>query len=164
MFDCLRLYGLWCLCLLVQLSTPAHAHTTTAHWHCSKQAPNAALEQPLTSPNNDVFDLSTTATNVVGVSLTDLMDVYSGRPVYMGNRHLTACFMAGQTSLNQSAYTRIGMQWTALQQLQRRSAIAQSHLRMVTSEAEMLQCIAQYSPAVGYLSHPTVTEQVSPCF
>lgn len=163
MFDGLKRRSLLLLGLLVQLSTPAHAQTATAHWHCSKPGQPAALEQPVVS-QDDVFDLSTTANNVVGVSLTDLMDVYSGRPVYMGNRHLTACFMAGHTPLNQSAYTRIGMQWTALQQLQRRSAIAQSHLRMVTSEAEMLQCIAQYSPAVGYLSHPTVTEQVSPCF
>jgi hypothetical protein len=143
---------------------PTNANTATAHWHCSKH-PNAQ-EATLTnaSVTDDFFDLTSSRHDTVGVSLTDLIDVYNGQIVLMGHRQLTACFLAGHHALNQSAQERVGLQWTSLEQIQRRSAIDYKHVRMVQSESEMLQCIATHYPAVGYLSQPTVTVAVAPCF
>jgi hypothetical protein len=149
-----------------------HAQTAprsdiTAHWHCSKHPAQPEFDLATAIPGqeaNDLFDLTPTQTGTVGVSLPDLMDAYSGRPVQMGSQQLTACFMVGQTALNQSAQERVGMQWPALQQQQRRSSVRSSHVRMVHSEAEMLHCIANHYPAVGYLSQPTNTSSVGPCF
>jgi hypothetical protein len=150
----------------------AHAQTAPkgdvmAHWHCSKHPGQMEFDLATASPGqeaDDLFDLTPTHTGAVGLSLPDLMDAYSGRPVQMGSQQLTACFMVGQTPLNQSAQERVGMQWPALQQQQRRSSVRSSHVRMVQSEAEMLQCIANHYPAVGYLSQPTNTSSVGPCF
>lgn len=153
----------------------AHAQATpkeeaTAHWHCSKHPESPEFNLATASPevydlaDDDLFDLTPAHTGTVGVTLPDLMDAYNGQPVLMGSQQLTACFMVGQTSLNQSAQERVGMQWPALQQQQRRSSVRNSHVRMVQSEAEMLLCIANHYPAVGYLSQPTETAQVAPCF
>lgn len=155
--------------VLVHAQTPPSSGIT-AHWHCSKHPtpPDFDLAAASTAHPalgaNDLFDLTPAQTGTVGVSLPDLIDAYSGRPVQMGSQQLTACFMAGQTALNQSAHERVGLHWPTLQLQQRRNHVRYSHIRMVQSETEMLQCIANHYPAVGYLSHPTNTPTVGPCF
>jgi hypothetical protein len=145
-------------------STYAQASAATAHWHCSKHPHAPEFELAMADDEDDFFDLTQASPSTLGVSLPDLIDVYNGRRVQMGSRHLTACFMVGQHALNHSAQERVGLQWASLQQLQRRSAISHNHVRMVQTESEMLQCIANHYPAVGYLSQPTETAAVAPCF
>lgn len=155
--------------VLVHAQTPSISGIT-AHWHCSKHPASpdfdlAAANSPHQAPGDkDLFDLTPAHTGTVGVSLPDLIDAYSGRPVTMGSQQLTACFMIGQTALNQSAHERVGLHWPTLQLQQRSNNLRYSHIRMVQSETEMLQCIANHYPAVGYLSHPTNTPTVGPCF
>jgi hypothetical protein len=143
---------------------PSSHEAVQAHWHCSKHPASNEFELVKADLKEGFFDLTQGAPFTVGVSLSDLIDVYKGRRVLMGSRQLTACFIGGQHALNHSAHERVGLQWASLQQSQRRSAIDFSHVRMVQSESEMLQCIASYYPAVGYLSQPTVTVAVAPCF
>jgi hypothetical protein len=169
------MYWLTIVTLTGLLSTAAHAQSTaprayaqapaaTAHWHCSKHPHAPEFELANAGDEDDFFDLTQANPNIVGVSLPDLIDVYNGKRVQMGNRPLTACFMVGQHALNHSAQERVGLQWGSLQQLQRRSAISHNHVHMVQTESEMLQCIANHYPAVGYLSQPTETATVAPCF
>ena len=167
----LKSYLLTTATLLGLLGLDARAQTptvtstpTTAHWHCSKHPNAPALNLANAAEQDDLFNLSTAHPGVVGLTLPDLIEVFKGHPVQMGQRQLTACFLSGKHPLNQSALERVGLQWTSLEHLRRLSANQQNHVQMVHSEAEMLQCIANNYPSVGYVSQPTETPALAPCF
>ena len=104
------------------------------------------------------------APDVIGVSIRDLIDIYSGVPVRVGDLPLSACFMPGRNQLSLAALQSLGLQSTAIQALARKSAIVQSNLHLVTDEQQMQTCISRHFPAVGYLSQPVNTEKILPCF
>jgi len=136
-----------------------------AVWHCSKhQAFNlSSADEPTTAPD-DLFYLSSFSVDTIAISLNDLTDIYNGRRVQLGQQPLTGCFMAGDTPLNRAAFESIGLRWSSLQLMSRRSAIARGQLFMVHSEGGMLACIANNYPAVGYLSTPHDNDEVGLCF
>ena len=141
------------------------AQAQQAVWHCSKhqQLNMISTSAPL-ADQDDLFDLSNFSASTIAISLNDLSDIYNGRPVQLGQQSLTGCFMAGDIALNQAAFSSIGLRGSALQLMNRRNAIAQSQLRMVHSESDMLVCIANNYPAVGYLASALVNDEVAPCF
>jgi hypothetical protein len=133
-------------------------------WHCSRNAQSAM--EVSASAQEDQFSLASFSStmDVIGVSISDLIDVYSGVPVRIGGLPLSACFMPGNENLTSAALTSLGLQPAAIQALARRSAIIQSNLHIVTSVAQMLSCIARHFPAVGYLDEPHETQDSQPCF
>jgi hypothetical protein len=132
-------------------------------WHCSRNG--------LTSKGNilaqaEQFSLASmgSSEDVIGVSIRDLIDVYSGTHVKVGGEPLSACFISGEDTMTASALKSLGLKPVAIQALARKSTIVQSHLYLVTDEVQMKTCIAKHFPAVGYLSEPTETEHFMPCF
>ena len=133
-------------------------------WHCSRNVDTekAAL---LASQENQFYIASfNSSLDVIGVSISDLIDVYSGVPVRIGGLPLSACFRPGDAPITSEALTSLGLQPSAVQALARKSTIIHNHLHLVTSDKQMLSCIAQHFPAVGYLHEPNETEAALPCF
>lgn len=135
-----------------------------AVWHCSRA--NTALSQNKAPANEDNFGLASSGAQgqAIGISLLDLIDVYSNKVVQVSGRPLTACFLPGNSPLSLAALNALGLKAANMQLQARKSAIVQSKLQMVTDEPAMLACIAQNYPAVGYLSQSTETDQVLSCF
>lgn len=133
-------------------------------WHCSRATESVSEND--SAANEDSFYLASTAFNreALGISLMDLIDAYSSKPILINGRRLTACFMPGETPLSIQALRSLGLNTATMQLQARKSAIVQSHLHLVTDEAEMQNCIARYAPAVGYLERIINTDQVVPCF
>lgn len=126
------------------------------------------MQEEVQSADDDNFtsmDLSTSGANgAIGVTLEDLVAVYSGYPVRISGMPLVACFMPGQSPLSKDALLSLGLNASAMQMLARKSAIVQRQLRVVTDEREMQSCMARYFPAFGYLSSPVQSEKFTPCF
>lgn len=140
----------------------AQPNTTDAHaiWHCSR---NEATQQAATELNlQDEFKLSSMDT--IGVTLDDLMRVYSGQDIWIGNLPLIACFMPGQETLSQNIFKSLGLKGYILKKLSVKSAIVQGQLVTVSDEEQMQLCMGKHFPSFGYLSHETVTEKFAPCF
>lgn len=139
-----------------------------AVWHCSKHLNISLAPDPIETTaqieEEELFYLSSFSSQVISISLNDLTDIYSGRNVSIGNLPLTGCFLAGDSALNRAAFQSIGLRWATLQNMSRRSAIAQSPVYAVQSEADMRACIVNNFPAVGYLSAPAEDNEVAPCF
>lgn len=133
-------------------------------WHCSRHTNNQIDLSSSESSNEFSIASFSSSTNVIGVSISDLIDVYSGIPVRIGGLPLSACFMLGNESTTSAALTSLGLKPTAIQALAKKSAIIQSHLYSARNNKQMLDCIAQHFPAVGYMSEPFETESVQPCF
>jgi len=148
------------ICALL-ISAPTWADPV---WHCS--ANSNAEKNASVQAQEDYFSLASlnASTDVIGVSISDLIDVYSGVAVRIGGLPLSACFMPGNEGLTSSALTSLGLQPSAIQALARKSSIIQSNLYYVTNDNQMVTCIAQHFPAVGYLAEPTITKAVEPCF
>jgi hypothetical protein len=72
--------------------------------------------------------------------------------------------MPNNEELTSATLASLGLQATTIQALARKSAIIHSHLYLVTDDSQMLSCIAQHFPAVGYLDEPHDTAFVQPCF
>ncbi len=133
-------------------------------WHCSR---NSSPEKNISlEAQQNLFSLAAInpSSDVIGVTLNDLLDVYSGIPVRIGGLPLSACFMPSQKGQTTVALTSLGLKPEAIQALARKSSIIQSPLRSVANEKQMLSCIAQNFPAVGYFEDSTETETVQPCF
>lgn len=134
-------------------------------WHCSKNQYTDSQTQALNA-QADQFSIASfnSSSEVIGVSVRDLMDVYTGNPVHIGGLPLSACFLISDETLTTSALTSLGIQSMSAQALAKKSSIVQSTLHIVQSEQQMFSCVAKNFPAVGYASKPTVTSSVSPCF
>lgn len=149
------LLALWC-------ATPAlHAQ---AVWQCSRISnEDDDVSQNAQDTSFAIASMSTSA-DVINLSLRDLADVYSGRPVRVGGLPLSACFMSIDHPLTASALETLGLNASVLKTLARKSAIVHSHLYWVSDESLMLSCIANHFPAVGYTAQATQTDKVAPCY
>jgi hypothetical protein len=72
--------------------------------------------------------------------------------------------LSAEAPLTVKALGALGLNASSMQLQARRSAIVQSHLWLVTDEANMQACIARHYPAVGYLSRETINTAVLPCY
>lgn len=135
-------------------------------WHCSKNTSESALSATAPQLQSNQFSIASfnASNDVIGVSLNDLIDIYSGIPVRVGGVPLSACFMPNNHALTIGALTSLGLEPSAIQALARKSSINQSNLFFVTNETQMLSCIGQHFPAVGYLNEPTNSDVAFPCF
>ena len=148
--------------LLITVLAVSHCWADTV-WHCSRLA-GATKAKALSQADQFSMASMGNSDEVIGVSILDLMDVYSGTPVKVGGQALSACFVLGNDAITASALKSLGLKASAAQALARKSTIVQSHLYRVTDEKSMQTCIAKHFPAVGYLSEPTETEHLMPCF
>ena len=134
-------------------------------WHCSKSDESRQTASSEISLADQFSIASMSSTNaVVGVSIRDLIDIYSGVSVYVGGLPLSACFIPSNEKMSKDALLSLGLQPSVIQTLSRRSAIVESHLYVTSSAEQMLQCIERHYPAVGYLPEATETAVVAPCF
>ena len=164
--------GLWLICSSGELASLAWAQPavpqkpsqTEAIWHCSRLP--GSVSQGQADEENDDFQLASMGSHMraLSITLTDLIDVYESKPVLINGRRLNACFMPAEAPLTVKALGALGLNASSMQLQARKSAIVQSHLWLVTDEADMQACIARHYPAVGYLSLETQNEQVLPCF
>jgi len=159
---CLRGLTRAVLSLQIMLALPAWADTV---WHCSR-AP--AMQQAVGSgpETGDLFALAQQdgADDVIQISVTDLIDVYSGVSVRLSGLPLSACFMPVNDPMTMKAMRDLGLNADVSSALARKSAIAKNNLYRITDESEMKACIKRHHPAVGYLNRAQVTEQLAPCF
>jgi len=136
------------------MSTPAWANPI---WHCSRsdvQIANAADDFSLAALNAE--------REVIRLSLWDLYNVYQGTTVKLsGGFALSACVVSNDAVLTTTAMRSIG---TRLPLMAQESKGTKSNVKIVSDESAMLNCIAKYQPAIGYLSKATHTEAVGPCF
>jgi len=134
-------------------------------WHCSRNSSTTGQTSSLETQANQFSIASLNPVeDVISLSLNDLIDIYSGVPVRIGGISLSACFMVGNEKLTSPALASLGLQPSAIQALARKSAIVQSNLYPVTTDTQMLTCIANHFPTVGYLEKVTITDDVQPCF
>ena len=135
-----------------------------AVWHCSR---NKVEAEGVTSiVLEDQFSIASfnASVDVIGISINDLIDIYSGVPVRIGGLPLSACFMPSDQNLTSTALESLGLQPSATHALSRKNSIVQSNLFFVNTESQMLTCIAGHFPAVGYMSSAKNTNEVQPCF
>lgn len=142
----------------------AKASTSEAVWHCSRVNDQKQAANDVST--DDFFQLASSGMNrnAIGITLVDLMDAYTSKPIRVNGQPVTACFMPGDTPLSSQALNSLGLKSSSMQLQARKSAIVQSNLYMVTSEAEMMACISKRSPAVGYLDRVVEDEWIVPCF
>ena len=153
----------WSLLCTLAFSCPALADPV---WHCSRNAPIAERTSSAHQAQENEFSISSfnSSADVIGISISDLIDIYSGVPVRIGGLPLSACFMPSDQGLTSVALTSLGLHASTIQALARKSSIVQNNLHSVTTPKQMVTCIAQHFPAVGYLDEPTETAEVQPCF
>ena len=156
-------------CALVALAFAVQAQVLPSAqaepiWHCSRVPETVGLSDD--EEDSQSFQLASMGSEMraIGITLTDLIDVYEGKPVLLNGRRLNACFMPAETPLTVKALTSLGLNAASMQLQARKSAIVQSHLHMVTDEPAMQTCMAKNFPAVGYLSREAQTDRFLPCF
>jgi hypothetical protein len=148
----------------------ANASAAQSVWHCSRQADlgplvgdSAQAGQPADDGDFQIASMSANS-DVIGVTLRDLVDVYAGMPVRIGGRPLTACFNSDNDPSSEQALSSLGLNTNAMSALARKSAIVRSQLIWVSNQEDMMHCISRNFPAVGYFANPKDTSEVSPCF
>lgn len=134
-------------------------------WHCSRNNIETSASIATPTPENQ-FSIASfnSSADVIGVSVRDLIDVYTGTAVRIGGLPLSACFLLGNDELTVSALTSLGLNLKTIESLARKSSIVQSNLYHVHTEAQMGACISKNFPAVGYLNMPIETDNFLPCF
>lgn len=147
----------------------ASASQAQSIWHCSRQSDlgQSGLDaDQAEQSSDDTFQIASMGSNpeVIGITLRDLIDVYSGMPVRIGGKPLTACFNNDNSATSTDALSTLGLNANAMSALARKSAIVRSQLQWVSNDEDMMRCITRNFPAVGYFPEPKDTDGISPCF
>lgn len=139
--------------------TCAHIAKAEPVWHCSRTHVQVA-------DASDAFSLAGLGLDreYIQISLRDLYGVYQGEVVRMSGHRLSACVIrGGQTTAD--AMASIGLSSHAPIAITRQSnLLAPSTIYVVNNEQEMVNCIANHHPAIGYLNRSTHTDAIGPCF
>lgn len=153
-------------CLLISVFGIAGAHANEPVWLCSRNDNQTPQIADVQAPNEHQFSIASinSATDVISVSVRDLIDVYNGTPIRVGGMPLSACFLSADDQLTSKALTSLGLNQASAQALARKNAITQNNLHPVKDEEQMSSCIARNYPAVGYASRFIETSDVLPCF
>jgi hypothetical protein len=85
------------------------------------------------------------------VSRFDIIDIYSGRPVYRDGSFVTGCMMGVGHLATQDAFGQLGLNPEVPALLAKKYGIVQHKLKVVGTEEEMVGCVKQNQPAVGYV-------------
>jgi hypothetical protein len=133
-------------------------------WHCSRTA--LAEKDALFKDDKNQFSIASQSASegVIGVSLNDLIDVYSGARISISGLPLSACFMTEEEQLTSEALSSLGHETAIIKALSKKSSIVQSNIHQVSNAKQMIACIEKNFPAVGYLDRPIETEAIQPCF
>lgn len=154
-----RLLKAW-LFLLAFISAAFQTAHADPVWHCSRsdvQVADASSDFTLATLNME--------REVIRVALRDLHTVYQGVSVQMaGALPLSACMIRDDSGLTESALRSIGAKPLTLKALTSQASLNKHNIFVVADESAMHACISQHHPAIGYLSKPTHTEAVGPCF
>ena len=139
------------LCCTTALAEPV--------WHCSRSGVQVA-------DASDNFTLAALDVEheVMRISLRDLYSAYQGATVKASGMVVSACFIGGNHAMSKTAMKSIGAVPQVLEKLSSQNAMVANHVYRVQNEHDMLACITQHKPAIGYLSKATHTEDVGPCF
>ena len=81
----------------------------------------------------------------------DIVDVYSGRPVYRDGRFITGCMLSTDNLNTIDAFGQLGIKPDVALQLAKNNGLVKRDLKLVSSDDEMVNCIKSNHPAVGYL-------------
>jgi hypothetical protein len=165
-----RALKMFALCWLVFESACLQAAQTeikgseSAIWYCSRLKLDGRIVTSSSDAEN-FFELASFSDEpgVISISVGDLLNAYTGVPVQLGKMKLTACFIDDE-NLTQAALDSLGMSAVASAELAKETSIVHNHLIKVSSEKQMLKCIARHFPAVGYLGHFIENEESAPCF
>ena len=135
-------------------------------WHCSRspdiEQEISTISQTSSTINSMSFDESEKKT--IEIQIIDLLNVYSGGTVYMGDRSLLACFYDRGNPLTEVAMSTLDIDPSSLSSLANADAIVKSKVIAVRNEKQMEICIAKNHPAIGYLSEVIESEHIGPCF
>ncbi len=153
------------LCIFMAYAFSATNTSASPVWHCSRNTndDNTAIVTPAQEDQFSIASVNSSA-EVIGVSVRDLIDIYTGTPARIGGLPLSACFLTGNEHLTHAALTSLGIQLKTIEALARKSSIVQNNLYYVSDETQMSACIAKNFPAVGYLSKPVDSAKILPCF
>jgi hypothetical protein len=143
-----------------------NAQKPDSYWLCSKLPVDKELAVSDVSESDGApFSLANFSlqTNVIQVSVADLMNVYSAQPVYVSGILLNACAFANGVMAEDSARA-LGNNIHVLRALAQNTNLISSRITLVHSLQEMHRCVERNFPAVGYSPEPYDSESVGLCF
>lgn len=81
----------------------------------------------------------------------DLMDVYSGKPVLIGNAFVTGYILPSNHPETIAAFGELGLSPSTAERLAKSSGLVDRYIRLTTPD-EMLIKVEQTPPSVGYVT------------
>jgi hypothetical protein len=128
-------------------------------WTCSR----AESEQPVFKAVKAyrIDNLSIKDDNGIAITLSDLYGAYAGEPIQMGQHVLKVCSLPAVDPLQKKALDVLGYR---PEDLRKALQSPRSGLVSIPSIHEMLKCIAENHPAIGFFPDVVENESMTPCF
>lgn len=135
-------------------------------WHCSRSQDSEQEKSKISQPTSTIDSLSfdESEKRTIEIQIIDLLNVYSGGTVYMGDRPLLACFYERGNPLTALAMSTLDIDPASLASLANSDAIVKSKVIPVRNETQMEICIAKNHPAIGFLPEVVESDRIGPCF
>jgi hypothetical protein len=85
------------------------------------------------------------------ISRIDTISLYSGQPIYRDGRFITGCMLTADNLLSIEAFGQLGIRPEVSASLARSTGLVERKIKIVKNENDMISCIKDNNPAVGYL-------------
>lgn len=128
-------------------------------WTCSRAESDQAVFDAARAYRID--NLSQKDDYGISITLLDLYGAYAGQPIQMGKKVLNVCSLPPLDPLQKNALDMLGYQ---PEDLRKALKTPGSRLVVIPTVHEMVKCIAENHPAVGFFADVVENESMSPCF
>lgn len=154
-----RTFRLLCLLGACWAWTAAPASAKDVIWTCSRAESDQTVFDAARAYR--IENLSQKDDYGIAITLMDLYGAYAGQPIQMGKKELNVCSLPVSDPLQKNALDMLGYQPEEL-----RKALDKPGSRLVTVPTihEMVKCITENHPAVGFFAEVVENESMSPCF
>lgn len=98
------------------------------------------------------------------ITRSDLVQAYSGKPVFMNNAWLTVVILPRDSVSTRAAYSELDLSMSVLDRILDSSTILDLSIRVVQTEGQLLDVVSENPPAVGYTSLYQGKFGPVPCF
>ena len=98
-----------------------------------------------------------------GMSVEDVVEIFSNGTKNIGYANILICMFPEESEVTQQLYNMLGIKATVTQSFTSKSAVIDRRVKIVNSYSDMISCVSNAYPSVGYVDSLAAANKVLSC-
>ena len=142
------------------------AHAQSVQWLCNTSPSTQAAIKAAAAADSEQFQLAELPRKQsrYRIDRVDLQQAYQGQPVFVGRKWLLVVMLPASHPDTRAAFAELGINPEAAERMASDTGLVDRGIRLVQTQQQMLDKVAQNKLTVGYTTFFLGGRDVAPCF